>query len=84
MNEETLNFLNEFEGIHLNIYSSIELEIEAADGSLQSLKTYVLENYNENYFFNEKTNLIDSYTETEDYPYKKRTQVPNFDLEKHL
>lgn len=66
------------------MYSSKELDIEAKDGSINSYKTYVLENFNENFFFNEKTVLIDNYTETKDYPYRKRTQVPNFNLDNLL
>ena len=44
--QATIDFLDEFEGVKLNVYSPIEIEVtNASSGLVQKARTYILDNY---------------------------------------
>ena len=64
----------------------MEIEVKDKDGLVESLKTYVMDNFNEKTFLNEKTILFDSYTEKNGHfpAYQHRSKDTKFDLHVYL
>lgn len=86
VNQEAVEFLDEFEGVHLNYYSNMKIDIEAESGLIEQLSTYVMDNFNEITFLNENTVFFDDYTEKNGIfgEYRHRCRVGNYDMDKHL
>jgi len=79
-------FLDEFEGVHLNYYSKMNVDVELEDGSVEPLHTYVMDNFNEETFLNESTIFFDDYTEKNGIfgEYRHRSKIRDYNMEEHL
>ena len=85
VNENTLEFLNKFEGVHLNTYSSVEIEVkDNHNQEISMLKTYIVENFNEDFFMKKDTTFLDNYTEKIGGNYLRRDQDEHFNLEEYI
>ena len=85
VDEEALATLDEFEGVHLNIYSGIEIKARDAEDNIHSLRTYVLEDFNPNLLHNDAI-LFDNYTEKNPFfgGYLHRSKDPSFSLDEYI
>lgn len=84
--QATIDFLDEFEGVKLNVYSPIEIEVtNASSGLVQKARTYILDNYKLS-LLNENTILFENYSSVNDYfgPYINKKDFPNFNFDDYI
>lgn len=68
------------------MYSRFEIEVETEDGSVETLKTYILDNFRKEAFIHERTVLFNEYTEKNGIygPYRPKLNDQNFDINDFL
>lgn len=81
-----MEFLDEFEGVHLSYYSNMKIDVENEGGLVEQLSTYVMDNFNEETFLKGETVFFEDYTEKNGIfgEYRHRCRVGNYDMDKHL
>jgi len=87
VDEAALEFLDKFEGVHLNYYSRIGIEVQNLTSTCSEtnvLQTYVLDDFSEAYFFNEETILFERYTEKNGFFGEYIPRTKEFSVQSHL
>lgn len=86
MDQETIDFLDEFEGVKLNVYSPIGIKVtDTLTQTEHSARTYILDNYKLS-LLNPNTILFDDYSSINDFfgPYINKKDFPNFNFDDYI
>lgn len=78
IDEEAKKYLDEFEGVHENLYSVFTIDvIDKKTNQVHQACSYLLDNYKEN-LLNENTVLFENYSSINKYHsvYQKRSDTP--------
>ena len=85
VDKETLDFLDDFEGVKSGVYSCFEIKVKSnSDGTIQVARAYMLDNFNAS-MLTPETILFDDYSSINNYfrPYS-RTDFSNYNFEDYL
>ena len=66
VNNETIEFLDEFEGVKAGVYSCFEIKVIDNDSNQFNARTYILDKFKQS-LLNDKTILFDDYSSINSY-----------------
>jgi gamma-glutamylcyclotransferase (GGCT)/AIG2-like uncharacterized protein YtfP len=85
VDEETLDFLDDFEGVKAGVYSCFEIKVtNNSDGTIQVARAYMLDNFKAS-MLTPETILFDDYSSINNFfgPYS-RTDFSKYNFEDYL
>lgn len=85
VNNETIEFLDEFEGVKAGVYSCFEIKVIDNDSNQFNARTYILDKFKQS-LLNDKTILFDDYSSINSYfgAYIKKEYFPNFNFDDYI
>jgi hypothetical protein len=86
VNKETLDFLDDFEGVKKGLYSCFEIEvIENITNTFKIARAYLLDNFKQT-LLEPNTILFDDYHSLNEYypEYISKKDFPNFDFNNYI
>jgi len=77
--------LDDFEGVHVDLYSCHEINVKTNAGSILTARAYLLDNYKKS-LLSADTILFDNYSSVNKYfrPYINKKDFPNYDFNDYL
>ena len=80
VDKETLDLLDEFEGVNKGVYSCFQIEVRLNNETLQMARAYMLDNFKAS-LLSPETILFENYTSRNEYfhPYSRTNFANNFD-----
>lgn len=76
VDKPTIDFLDEFEGIHQGFYSKVLIQVrDKANGNLHDAFVYVLDNFKDD-LIRDESKFLDSYSDDPSRPYSNTHDTP--------